>query len=416
MKLISAELILPITRPLIKSGAVLIKDKRIAKIGPRKELKKGYPSAQEFHYPLLMPSLINAHTHLELSGIGLINQKDFVSWLIEIIQKKRELDRLKIEQSAKQEIEKSLNLGILSLGDIISEPIMFQVHNQSPLFSTLFLELIGMRERELSAKLEMAKTILGEFNYQLGNNRLGLSPHSAYTAHKELYRLAKILAKKQKLALCTHLAESEQESELVRTGAGEIFNSLYPLVNWQDIKPEPSWRSPAQYLKEFIDEELSLVHCVEVSDEDIEILCKAKAVVHCPRSNLNLLGKLAPLPKMLKAGIPVALGTDSIASAGDLNLWEEMKRVLELRNQYPGGEIKPFEILKMATINSARAIFRENELGGIEQGKIANLIAINLSHLPEQIEELSEAIIETGEKALGAIFIAGEKDSTSSGN
>jgi len=409
MKLISAELILPITGPLIKQGAVLIKDKKIAKIGLRKELKKEYPSAQEFHYPVLMPSLINAHTHLELSGIGLIKSKNFVSWLIEIIQKKRELDPLKIEQCALAEIEKAVKLGVCAFGDIISERIMFKVHQTSPLFSSLFLELIGMRENEIKEKLKTAKTILGGGNYQLGNNQLGLSPHSSYTAHKELFRSAKILAKKQKLALCAHLAESEQESELVRTGAGEIINSLYPLVNWQDIKPEPSWRSPAQYLKEFIDENITLVHCVQVSDEDIEILRKAKAVVHCPRSNLSLLGKLAPVPKMLKAEIPVALGTDSIASAGDLNLWNEMKKMLELKDQYPGGEIKPFEILKMATINSARAIFREHELGAIEPGKIANLLGINLSSRPADTEQLCFSIIDAGERAIESVFLAGEK-------
>ena len=409
MKLISAELILPIIGSPIKQGAVLIRDKKIAELGSRKELKRKYPQVKEFHYSLLMPSLINAHCHLELSGIGLIRSKDFVSWLIQLIKEKKAQDLLKVEQNALKEIAQSLKQGITSFGDIISERVMFRVHQVSSSFSTLFWELIGMREVEIEEKLKNVKTIFGGFNYQLGEHKLGLSPHSPYTVHKEFFRVVKKFAQGHKLCLCTHLAESKPELELIKTGGGEIFTQLYPAVNWQEIKPEANWVSPVQYLSEIIDDNLSLVHCVEVNDEEIEIIRKARAVIHCPRSNLNLLGKLEPVPKMLKAKIPVGLGTDSSASAGDFNLWEEMKKVLELRDQYPGGKVQEFDILKMATINSARAIFREKEVGSIEPGKLANLLGLNISPLPKELEEICSFLIESGERAVSGVFLGGER-------
>jgi len=410
MKLVSAELIFPVTRAPLKNAAVAIDEGKIVSLGPRNEFKKKYPGAKELHHKLLIPGLINAHTHFELSSIPPIpSPKDFVSWLIKIVEFKRELDPIKIERAAKQEISDSLRLGITSVGDIASEPVLLEVHKQSRLFSTVFFELIGIREENVSSKIDSAKSILGEFNYQAGNSRLGLSPHTPYTAGKELYRLARELAAERDLGLCTHLAESREEVDFIMSGQGPIAERLYPFVGWLDLKPKPNYLSPAQYLKDFIDENITLAHCTEVSDDDLEIVARARAVVHCPRSNLNLTGKLAPVPKMLKSGVPVALGTDSPASAGDSNLWSEMQKVFELREKYPGGEIKPFDIFKMATINSARAIFRENELGAIEQGKIANLIALNPPELPITPDHLSTLIIDSGPESIDVVYLAGGK-------
>jgi len=410
MKIISAELVLPITAPLIKNGAVVIEKGRIRELGFRRELKRKYPGAEEFHYPLLIPGLVNAHTHLELSSLSLLgHQNDFVSWLVELVRRKRGLSPGQIKKSAEKELKKCLELGITSLGDIVSEPIMLEVHRSSLLFSVVFWELLGREKEQIQAKIEQAKSLLAGYNYHLNNSRIGLSPHTPYTASLELYQKLKQWAEGKDLPLCTHLAESEEELELVKYGRGRIKQELYPFVGWGDLKVRPWEKSPCELLAEMIDDRVSLVHCLEVSDSDLEIISRARAVIHCPRSNLYLSGKLARIPEMLDMGIVVGLGTDSPASAGDNNLWKEMQEVLSRAGEYPGREIKPYEILKMATIGSARAIFREKELGSIEPGKIANLLGMNINIPRYNVDTISSLIISNGTQALEAVFIRGKQ-------
>ena len=401
---------MPITAPAIKNGAVVVEEGRILELGKRDELKKRYSRAKEFHYPLLIPALVNAHTHLELSSLSLLgHQNDFVSWLVELIKRKNQLTPEQIKESAEEEIKTSLELGITSLGDIVSEPIMLEVHRSSPLFSIVFWELLGRGKGQVQAKLERAKSLLGSYNYHLNNSRIGFSPHTPYTASLELYQKAKHWAEEKDLPLCTHLAESEEELELVKYGRGRIKQELYSFVGWGDLKVKPLGKSPCELLAEIIDERISLVHCLEVSDSDLEIICRARAVIHCPRSNLYLSGKLARIPEMLDMGIVVGLGTDSPASAGDNNLWKEMQEVLSRAGEYPGREIKPYEILKMATIGSARAIFREKELGSIEKKKLANLVGIDLRVKSENLDSISQDLIEGALEQKKFTWIAGEK-------
>jgi len=409
MKLISAELILPITRPPFKNSALVINSGKILEIGSRKNLTKKYPQAEEFHYPLVMPGLINAHTHLELSGLKKLSASGgFTSWIIRLIKEKRKWDSTGYVRAAQKEIQNQLKLGVTSIGDVLSDPVLLEAHHHSPLFSTAFYELIEIREQQRELKMELAKKHLAEFNFSLGRTRAGLSPHTPYTASRSLYQQAKKLAKAYSLGCCTHLAESEAETELIRNGSGPILTRLYSKQLLMDIKFQPSSCSPAEYLADFIDQNMTLIHCVEISDSDLEIIAKARAVVHCPRSNLHLTGKLAPIPKMLDAGIPVGLGTDSPASAGDTNLWNEMKKVFELRKDYPGRALKPFEILQMATIHSARAIFREKELGSLDPGKIANLIGLKPGRISGSLNRLSSAIINSGEDLIQVVFLNGE--------
>ncbi len=409
MKLLSADLILPITHPPRKDSAIVIKAGKIAELGSRKNLKKKFPQAEEFHFPLLMPGLVNAHTHLELSGLKRLSAAGgFTDWIIRLVREKRKWDSARYARAAQKEIKNQLRLGITSLGDVLSDPVMLEVHHQSPLFSTAFYELIEIREQGRKLKMELMKTHLAEFNFALGRTKPGLSPHTPYTVSRALFQEARKFAVAHELGLCTHLAESEDELELIQSGSGPIATRLYSQELLMDIKFKPASCSPAQYLADLIDRNMTLIHCVEITDSDLEIIAKARAVVHCPRSNLHISGKLAPIPKMIDAGIPVALGTDSPASAGDTNLWNELKKVYQLRKEYPGREIKPSEILKMATINSSRAIFRDTEFGSIEKGKLANLIGFQPGKLSDNDDQSASAIINAGAAGIQAVFLNGE--------
>ena len=409
MILLSAELILPVTLPPLENSAIAVKDGKILALGPAGELRKKYPGAEETRHRLLMPGLINAHTHLNFSGFPLLKTKNnFAEWLVKAKEKKAGADPQLIERAAKKELEKFVKMGVTSLGDIVGEPYMLELHKHSPLFSTLFYELIGVKDEDASAKIDFVNKVFGEYNFRVGNNKLGLSPHTPFTASKELFRAAKNFARRKKLGMCAHLAESSEEVEFIRSGTGPILDELFGSVGWKQ-KPKPHGCTPAQYIEEFIDRNMTLVHCVEVSEDDIEIIAKARAVIHCLRSNLNLSGKFAPVPRMIKAGVTVALGTDSPASAGDADLWNEMKAVLDNRKRYPGGEIKPFEILKMATINGAAAIFRDHELGSIAPGKTANLIALNIRELSKSPDRMATEIVRAGSKSVDGVYIAGKR-------
>ncbi len=376
--------IVPITSKPIQKGAVVIDSNRIIDYGPVDNMFKKHRSIRkDLGNSILMPALTNAHTHLELSFLHkrMKRAKGFVDWARLLVQAKEQV----IEEEIAEHIEKAIQYmhqsGISLIGEVSNSLVTTRLLAKSPLRGIIFYEIFGLKKESalrhftqaLQGRLEFKKEFRKSKNF-----RFSISPHSPQTVSPTLFEMIRRIQKKEKFIVSVHLSESPDEEKLIKTGEGRLKDYLEERNFW-----DSEWKTPGlsavQYLDKlrFLSSKTLAVHCVQVDSLDIEIMKRRKVtVIICPRSNKNLKVGIPPLKKLLKAGIRVALGTDSLASNDDLNIFNEMMFV---KREFP--ELDNEDVLKMATIDGAEAIGLGKYFGSIEKGKVPDLISINIEGL-----------------------------------
>ena len=411
MNIFAASFLLPVSSPPIEGGALVVDRGRIIDCGKLSAMRELYPGqVQEFPGCVIMPGFVNAHTHLELThfpswkirkGID-YSPRTYVDWVIQVIKINRGLTQQERELSLHEGICISLESGTTSIGDVLSDGMYLPIYENLPVSGRLFLEALGrdpLRTVSLLARLE---TQLSLFE---GSDILpGLSPHAPHTLSAAFFRDVARLAERQSVPLAIHLAESREELDFFFDSTGKIAELLYPHVGWQNYIPSPQKTTPVEYLDRLgiLSAAPTVIHCVHVNHADAELLAKHGAkVVLCPRSNDKLDVGKAPAYLFKKLGIPLALGTDSLASNDSLSLQDEM---IFLMQNFPG-VFSAGEVLHMATLGGARAIGLDHETGSLEKGKRADFLVMSLENIPKE-EDLPGAVIEEGK--LREVFIKGE--------
>ncbi|MBN1631431.1 MAG: amidohydrolase family protein, partial [Thermoleophilia bacterium] len=211
----------------------------------------------------------------------------------------------------------------------------------------------------------------------------GVSPHAPYTVPPRLYREAARFARRAGLRMATHVAESHAEVELLTKGSSAIAKAYKAAHLWKRQHWRPPGISPVQCVAESgaLGPDMLAVHAVQVDESDVETLAvTGTAVAHCPRSNLRLKCGVAPVADMRAAGITIGLGTDSLASNDNLDLFDEMRLALEV-SRSRGTALTPDAVLRMATLEGARALGWDHLVGSLEVGKSADVIAVQLRGL-----------------------------------
>jgi 5-methylthioadenosine/S-adenosylhomocysteine deaminase len=240
----------------------------------------------------------------------------------------------------------------------------------------LYREVLGLAPGAASVRAEAVRDDLAHMGRAAGGSllRIGLSPHSPYSLSEEQFAECHALVHGAALPCCIHAAESPDEVVLVSGGDGPLPGLLYPAVA-QAPPPRRRAATPVAYLGALgvLDGGLLLIHAVHVDGEDRRRMAShGVRVAHCPRSNAHLSGAVAPVPALLGEGIPVGLGTDSLASASTLDLWDEMRAALAVHD----GRLTPAEVLEMGTLGGARALDLAGQVGSLEAGKRADLVAV----------------------------------------
>jgi cytosine/adenosine deaminase-related metal-dependent hydrolase len=245
----------------------------------------------------------------------------------------------------------------------------------SPLHVVLFHEIYGFRNADAEKLLldAVQRIARAEATVVEGDLRMIPTPHGPHTTSASLLRALSGRARAAGEPISIHLAESEGECRLLAEGDGPMRDLLEERGGWETDWEAPGL-TPVAYLHRLglLSSRTLAVHCVHLTREDHSLLQSSGAtVVTCPRSNQRLGVGVAPVPELLREGIPVALGTDSLASSPELDLFGE---IAGLRETHPG--LSPAAVLRVATLNGARGLGLADRLGSIEPGKLAVLVAV----------------------------------------
>jgi 5-methylthioadenosine/S-adenosylhomocysteine deaminase len=360
--------------PPVDHGAVVFSRGAILDAGTAEKILKKYPAHRVYRLEnaILMPGLINVHTHLELPPLlDIIRARTFPDWVLNLIQVKKELDHTGYAIAAKQNVRSLILSGTTTVGEICTHGVSPGILKQSGLRATVYQEIISMRPSSL---IPHPSSLVSRPLSSL--IQTGISPHAPHTVSKTALLQIKKLTLQKKIRLCMHVAESKDEIRLFQ-GEKSRFEKLYRVAGW-DTAWAPSADSPFEYLHRLglLSPDFLAVHAVQVTDKDISLIKRSRvSIAHCPRSNRETgVGKM-PLKKLLDAGITVGLGTDSLASSTSLNLWDEMRYAYRIHRS-AGVTVK--DIFTLATAGGAKALGMSDAIGSIEPGKRADIMAVLL--------------------------------------
>ncbi|OIP65200.1 MAG: hypothetical protein CO150_10670 [Nitrospirae bacterium CG_4_9_14_3_um_filter_53_35] len=410
--ILTADCILPVSSHPLYHGAVAIQGSKILTVGDEPSICRRYPDLprRDFKGCVLMPGLVNAHTHLELTLLRnrLSHQGDFISWILDLIREKRKMTPDEIEESIRAGAEQGLSSGTTCFGEITNTPISPEILREKGLRGVVFFEVLGRDEKDPEHwKNELTGKIRSLHESQGGLITMGLSPHTPYTLSEERLYVLSGLLKKESLPYTMHVAESREEQEYFLEHSGGIKSRLFPAVEWQDQPDPKEVVSPLLYLDRLglVTDRLLIAHGVHLSPGDMDRIRKAGAkVVVCARSNQMLGVGRPPVPALIQKKIPVGLGTDSLASNTTLSLWDEMRHVYSSFKD--SSSMTADSLLRMATLGGAEGLGLASEIGSIKTGKEADLIAVEWKRSSVN-DPASDLISRTDNRHIRMVMVGG---------
>jgi cytosine/adenosine deaminase-related metal-dependent hydrolase len=380
---IRARWVVPVSRPPIANGVVTVAGGRVVAVGG----DKGDVSAHDLGDVILLPGLVNAHTHLEFSDLAQPlgePRMPFAAWIGRVVEHRRKQaaavagdEAILAEQRAAAiaaGLAESAAAGVVAVGEIASGPWpgVLSPEHTSAVDGVIFQELLGLAGDRQESIIAAAREHLD--SSPPGDWDLGLSPHAPYTVPPELVARACQLSSESQTPVAMHLAESLAELELLASHSGELVELLRSLEAWHPAAI-PRGIEPADYLTMLAAAHRALViHGNFLTPRDWRNLAerrKSMSVVYCPRTFAYFGHGRYPLAEMLAAGVRVAVGTDSRASNPDLSVLAELRQVARV---HP--EVSPESILAMGTLLSAEALGVEEDFGSIEPDKLARFATV----------------------------------------
>jgi len=379
--ILRARTILPISRPPIENGALLVAGNRIRVVGPWPDLKSETgEEVFDLGEVILLPGLVNAHCHLDYTDMGgeLPPPQSFTDWIPLITAAKTAWSYSDYAHSWLRGAHMLLRNGTTTVADIEAMPdLLPEVWDATPLRVVSFLEMTGIRARRQPNEI-LREAVEKIDSLPHARCSAALSPHAPYSTLPELLRNSAKLARKRRWPLCAHVAESEDEFEMFAHARGRMFDWLQR--NQRD-NSDCGLGSPVEHLarNKVLGKNLIAVHANLLARGDAALLGKYRVnVVHCPRSHAYFRHPPFMRERLVNAGVNLCLGTDSLATVRkvgkqkpELNLFEEM-RTLAVADK----TVSPERILTMATINGARALGMKGQIGELLENALADLIVI----------------------------------------
>ncbi len=407
--ILSAKYVFPITAEPIAGGAVRIKDERIADVGDMATLVQRYPDEEirDFGMAAIMPGFVDLHTRLEKTVLrGLVADQPYAKWILSVIEKSTRMENADWYDSAVVGGLDALSSGITTVGDISSSGAVLKAALALGLRSVIYREVGAMDKMRVDYAMHSAKKDiqLWREKTQGTNVRIGIAPAAIYANHPQVFGRVSALATEEDLPVAIRLAGSREEFNFVMRGSSmfAVDNMDVETRGYVEIPPWlPFGVTPVRYALNwgaFDAPNVMVIHAVHIDDDDIRKLVeKDVAICTCPRANAQLGMGVAPLSELLQAGLRIGLGTDSPAATESTDMLSEMRTGLLLhRARDTRRFLDAATVLEMATIGGARALKMEDEIGSLEIGKRADIIAVDLSstHQSPDVNPMS-AVVNT---------------------
>lgn len=387
---------------VLRNGAVAVRGADIAAVGASNDIESEFeaPLCLDAHHGIVMPGLVNAHTHSPAVIFrGLTEDMRLEPWL----QKSWHFE------------SKFLNPDTVRTGALLAQMEMIRSGTTTALDMYWFPEVMAEVAKQVGFRLMTGPVYLGipnapdgiapdertargrEFLQQYRGDPLVVpcvQPHSTYTVPKHLLEEAWALANEFGVFFNTHCSETTAEVETVTKNAGA---------------------SPPRYLDSLsiLSERTVLAHCIHVPPDEIGLFAERRVTVaHCPISNLKLAAGIAPVVPMQRAGVKVTLGTDSAQSSNDLNLWNDMRFAPLLQKNAQGDPtVMPApEVVRMVTCDAAEALGLGEQIGSLEPGKRADVIVLDLNqaHAQPLYDVYAHLLYTIGRDNVASVIINGK--------
>ena len=386
-------------------GILAVKESQIVYVGQENpEILKQADQIIDYQGAWIMPGLVNCHTHSAMTGLrGIRDDSNLHEWLEDYIwPAEAEFTPEMTTKAVKEALTEMLQSGTTTFNDMynpngVEIEKIYEVLKASKMrcyFSpTLFSSDMETTDETIAKTRAVIGTIKG---YQDPNFKVMVAPHSPYSCSRELLEASLNLAKEENIPLHIHVAETQEESGIILKRYG---------------------KRPLAFLDKlgYLDHQTVFAHGVELNEVEITRLADSQvAIAHNPISNLKLASGIAPIIQLQKAGVPVGIATDSVASNNNLDMFEE-GRTAALLQKMKSGDASQFPIetaLKALTIEGAKVLRMEDEIGSLEVGKQADFLVIQPQgkiHLQPQENMLSHLVYAVKSSDVDDVYIAGEQ-------
>lgn len=367
--------ILPMSSAPISGGWIRIKRGKIFSIGRH----NAPPSAIDLGDAIVLPGLINAHTHLEFSDLEtpIDPSGGLVSWIEKLVnhrrqRSERDTHQTKVSSAIQKGLCESASVGVTTIGEIStgSPPEVYDARGPRV---RVYHEGLGISSRTIHDTVNRLQKQLPSHRHTQGLH--GLSPHAPYSVGSSLGRFMTALAQRQHLPVAMHIAESLDEVSLINNRSGTFRTLLETLGAWPKETP-PTLLPPSEWVSLLAKTPRAMIVHGTFLPRDPDAMARLTrhrsrlAITICPRTTLALSGEYPPLASFLQAGLHVALGTDSRASNPDLSILSECRTLVD------SGLASPLQTVLMATRNGAWALMLERQCGSLTCGRRADLTIV----------------------------------------
>lgn len=388
--LLCAKYIVPVSSEPMENGAVLVRDGVIADIGTAEMMRLRYPDeeAKDFGMAALTPGFIDLHARVE-DGVlrGLIRDLPFVEWRKNIGDLRSRISSKEAYDSAYLGCLEELSAGVTTIGDTTSTGAAVFAAQDCGLRAVVYREAGAIDKRLVNYAMKKVDSDLEKWSQSIDEDRimLGIAPDPVYECHPELYRsAAKYAAEHNNLPIAMKLAGSNEELRFVKDGATAGLDSTVDHRGFVEVPPWlPTAVTPVNYVLNwglFEAENVMIVYGVNVSEDDIRHLRDYDvAVATCPSLNAQLGMGVAPVSEYLRSGLRIGLGTGAPGSVNYLDMFAEMRFELMIQRALSREFLNPQTLLEMATLRAAEVLRLDDKIGSLEIGKLADIIAIDLS-------------------------------------
>jgi 5-methylthioadenosine/S-adenosylhomocysteine deaminase len=406
-----ARWLLPIVSPPIEDGTVVVEDDRIVYAGPRASAPSG-GADDNLGDAVLMPGLVNAHTHLELTVMrGFLEDLPFFEWVRMLTRARRHvLTDEALLDSARLGVLEGLRAGITTFADTGDSRAPFDALRELGARGIAFREVFGPDAAQVDASMSgLREKVAAMRADETTLVRVGVSPHAPYSVSDALFAAVAAFATPEGLPIAVHIAEGEDEALLVERAQGPFADFLRS----RGVEVEPRARSPITLLERcgVLAAHPLLIHAVRADAPDIVMMARYQCgVAHCPSSNAKLAHGVAPLLEMLDAGLAVGLGSDSMASNNRMDILGEGRlAALQQRTRTRRVDAVPATLaLELATARGAHALGLGERVGVLAAGWQADLTAFMLPESSGPVHDIEAALVHAGGTPAIRTVIAGQ--------